>query len=89
MATQSISSRSPLILLVVTMTLNINQIQKIRSYHNQGLSIRQIARKTRTDKNTVLKYIHPRDNQSIQHLRTRLIEYDKKRIPNNISPRKS
>lgn len=68
------------------MTLNINQVQRIRSYYNQGLSIRQIARKTRTDKNTILKYIHSHENQPTQLMQTRSIKYDLKRIPINISP---
>ncbi|PNX49255.1 MAG: hypothetical protein BV457_02180 [Thermoplasmata archaeon M9B1D] len=40
------------------MTLSIKQINSITELHQQGLSIRQIAKKTKKDKNTVNKYIN-------------------------------
>lgn len=70
---------------MVSITLNIFQIQKILSCHNQGLSIRQIAKKTRTDKNTVLKYIHSHESQLKHSIQMRSIECDARRIPINSS----
>jgi len=50
------------------MTLNINQINKIIVLNQHGLSIRQISKKTRTDKNTVSKYIRLYGSQQGQPL---------------------
>jgi len=50
------------------MSLNVNQINKIIELHQQGLSIRQISKKTRKDKNTVSKYIRIYGNQQGQPL---------------------
>lgn len=64
-------------------TLNINQIKKIKNLHEQGFSIREIAKITRKDKNTVIKYINYNEYQNKHPIIPRLTKHDARSIPIN------